>query len=98
MKSDEASPPYETLKIGTPKDYTTDVYKFYFELGEYQDHALKVLVDFLGDKNNTINKLTHGYEVELPIQCVPDIVSALSKKNIAIYQIVRYAKTNNVWA
>ncbi len=42
--------------------------------------------------------LAHGYETELPIQCVPDIVRLLSAENIAVYQVVRYAKTNRVWA
>jgi hypothetical protein len=42
--------------------------------------------------------LAHGYETELPIQCVPDLVRLLSAENIAVYQVVRYAKTNGVWA
>ncbi len=96
MKNEEATPPYETLEIGTPQDYSSDVYKIYFEVGEHNSAALKVLKKFLGNnRKQTINRLTHGYEMELPIQCVPEIVALLSEKNIAIYQVIRYAKTAN---
>lgn len=40
--------------------------------------------------------LPYGYECELAIQCVPDIVCELAKENIAVYQVIRYAKTKNV--
>ena len=99
MMSNEANPPYETLEIGTPRDYSTDMYKVYFEVGEYKNIALNVLVAFLGtDKKESIRHLAHGYEVELPMQCIPEVVHLLSEKNIAIYQIVRYAKTTNSWS
>ena len=41
--------------------------------------------------------LPYGYECGLAIQCVPDIVRELAKQNIAVYQVIRYAKTKNVW-
>ena len=31
MKSTDATPPYETLEIGTPKDYASDMYRFYIK-------------------------------------------------------------------
>jgi hypothetical protein len=37
------------------------------------------------------------YEAELPIQCVPEIVKLLVAENIAVYQVVRYAKTTATW-
>ncbi|WXT99515.1 MAG: hypothetical protein Ctma_0214 [Catillopecten margaritatus gill symbiont] len=99
MRNDDAVPPYETLEIGTPRDYTSDVYKVYFEVGEHNNMALEVLTWFVGkDKEKTINRLEHGYEVELSIQCVPDVVGLLTEKNIAIYQVIRYAKTGDTWS
>jgi len=98
MKSTDAAPPYETLEIGTPSDYTNDVYRFYFEVGEYKGLAGKVIKDFLGEEKFTfVLKLEHGYEIELPIQCVPDLTEELVTKGVGIYQIVRYAKTKNAW-
>lgn len=98
MRNDEADPPYETLEIGTPLDYTTDVYRVYFEVADVDDTVYTLLQDFAGaDRADTILCLAHGYELELPIQCVPDIVKMISSKNIAIYQVVRYAKTASSW-
>jgi hypothetical protein len=98
MKSTDASPPYETSEIGTPLDYTSDVYRFYFEIGEHEEGAKKIILKYLGpEKSKSLIKLAHGYEVELPIQCVPDIVRELANVNIAVYQVVRYAKTNGIW-
>ena len=34
--------------IGTPKDYTESLYRFYFEVGEYNDLAKTIITDFLG--------------------------------------------------
>ena len=98
MKSNEASPPYETLEIGTPLDYSSDIYKVYFEVGEYNNTALEVLIKYVGkSKEKTISKLAHGYEVELPIQCIPEIVGLLIQGKVAIYQVIRYAKTSKTW-
>ena len=98
MKSTDATPPYETLEIGTPKDYTDDVYRFYFEIGMSGENALNIIRKFLGpEKSKQILLLPHGYEIELPIQCVPDLIQELVQEGIGIYQVVRYAKTENVW-
>ena len=94
MKSNEAEPPYETLEIGTPLDYTSDIYRVYFEVNDHNGKVMKILTDFLGEaKAAQILKLAHGYETEMPIQCVPDVVRLLCEENISIYQVVRYAKT-----
>jgi hypothetical protein len=98
MKSTDSEPPYEKLEIGTPSDYTSDLYRFYFEVGENRNAAKKIIIEFLGPENsNKLITLTHGYEIELAIQCVPDIVRKLVNENIAIYQVIRYAKVNGVW-
>ena len=99
MRIDEAEPAYETLEIGTSRDYTNDVYKVYLEAHEHDGSVLRILTEYLGDdKASSINKLTHGYELELPIQCIPELVRLLTQENIAVYQVVRYAKTNSTWA
>lgn len=98
MKSTDAVPPYETLEIGTPKDYSNDLYFFYFEVGEFNEHALKIIREYLGpERMKHLRSLPHGYEFELPIQCVPDLVQRLVNQNVALYQVVRYAKSNKTW-
>lgn len=98
MKSNEADPPFETLEIGTPRDYTSDMYKVYFEVAEHDGAVLSILTEYIGeDKASKIVSLTYGYEIELPIQCIPEVVRLLSKNNIAVYQVIRYAKTNSTW-
>ncbi len=98
MKSTDVKPPYETLETGTPLDYTSELYKVYFEVRENNGIVLKMLTEFLGEeKASCINTLAHGYELELPIQVIPEVVKVLSQNNIAVYQVVRYAKTNRTW-
>ncbi len=95
MKSDNAEPPYETSEIGTPLDYTEDLYRFYFEIRDAAGVAELELKSFLGREHaNNLCRLTHGFEMDLPIQCVPDLIRILSAKSIAIYQVVRYAKVD----
>ena len=85
-------------EIGTPRDYSESVYRVYFEVGEHNAIALNILTSYLGeDRACSIIKLTHGYELEVPIQCVPELARLLCEKNIAIYQIVRFAKTDSKW-
>ena len=97
MKSTDAHPLYETKEIGTPLDYTDDLYRVYFELMDVDGKAGEIITGFLGaEQIDSIMKLDYGYEVELPIQSVPDIVRELSRHNIAIYQVVRYAKVKSL--
>ena len=51
MKSTDASPPYETSEIGTPLDYTSDLYRFYFEVGEHDEAAKKIILKYMGPEN-----------------------------------------------
>lgn len=85
-------------EIGTIKDYSEDMYKVYFEVGEYEESALTVLMAVVGERHSDkVVSLEHGYEVELPIQCIPEVVRLLSEENIAIYQIVRRERTDSKW-
>ncbi|MFQ6370257.1 hypothetical protein [Shewanella sp. YIC-542] len=83
---------------GTPRDYSEQTYRFYFEVGEFQGKALGIISAFVGSHHaKRIVTLPFGYELDLPIQCVPDIAKLLSMQNIAIYQIVKYEKTDTQW-
>ena len=98
MNNADADPPYETAELGTPLDYTSDVYRVYFEVRDSGGSARRIIGDFLGlERAAEMLTLAHGYETELPIQCVPEVVRLLAAENIAVYQVVRYAKTNRVW-
>jgi hypothetical protein len=98
MNSNNADPPYETSEIGTPLDYTEDLYRFYFEIRDTNGVAERALNRFLGREHaKCLHRLTHGFEMDLPIQSVPDLIRILSGENIAIYQVVRYAKVGGAW-
>lgn len=98
MKSTDAVPAYETSEIGTPKDNTEDLHHVYFEVGEHQEKAKRILGDYLGEERiGTIQTLAHGYIVEIAVQCTPDIVKRLADENIAVYQVNRFAKNNGSW-
>jgi len=98
MKSNDAIPPFETTEIGTPLDYTEDLYRFYLEVRDIDGTVEKLLCDFLGTAQaEQLQRLTHGFELSLPIQCVPDIIRLLTHENVAVYQIVRYAKVAGSW-
>jgi len=68
------------------------------EVAEYQGMARSVIEEYLGpERSKELTELPFGYECELAIQVVPDIVRELAKQNIGVYQVVRYAKTRGVW-
>jgi hypothetical protein len=93
MKSDRADPPFETSAIGTPLGYTEHLYRIYLETRDADGAAERALKGFLGtERARRLVRLTHGFELELPIQCVPDVIRLLARENVAIYQVVRYAK------
>ena len=53
---------------------------------------------FVGDSHSKhILHLEFGYELAMPIQCIPEVVKLLNQKNIAIYQIVRGEKIAENW-
>ncbi len=94
----ETELPDTTSAGGTPRDYTEDMYRCYFEVGEHLGRAKEIISNFIGpEKAQELLTLAYGYEVEMPIQAVPDLVRLLVNSNIAVYQVVRYAKTDSVW-
>ncbi len=98
MNSSKQAHSSDTVAQGTPLDYSSAMYRVYFEIGEHQGIAKHAIEAYLGpERSKNLVALPYGYECELAIQCVPDIVRELAQQNIAVYQVVRYAKTGNVW-
>ena len=93
MKLKDATPPYTSEEIGTPKDYTEDRYKVYFEVVDVEGRVLEILGAY---SQNPIEALSHGYEAILAIQMVPEIVREIAAHNIALYQVIRYAKVETL--
>jgi hypothetical protein len=91
-KSDVTSP------VGTPSDYSEDLYRFYFELIDKDKVAKEIITQFLGEEHAVnLTAVEYGYEFNIPIQCAPEIVRLLQKRDIAIYQVVRLARTPGIW-
>jgi hypothetical protein len=92
----------ESRTIGTPREYTNDLYRVYFEVGEHENLAGAVMTQFLMSRSqdipnlsfsaNSLRQHTYGYEVDIPLQLIPEIVRELAKKNVAIYQVIRINK------
>ena len=98
MDLSERFSPRELSLRGTPRDYSTDMYRVYFEVGEHDGLARRTIEGCLGvERSKTLISLPYGYECEVAIQIVPEIMAALLRHNIGVYQVVRYAKTNSVW-
>jgi len=89
MLSTDVTPPYETSEIGTPRDYTPDLYRFYFELGRVTPEIEALFVSY---SQEPVVLLSYGIEATFPIQIVPDLIRELISENEAIYQVIRYAK------
>jgi hypothetical protein len=98
MSSGDTSPPSERRVIGTPLDYSEDLYEFYVEIVDIDGTAERVLRDFLGPRHaKRLRRLAHGFEFAAPIQCAPDLIRLLTQQNIAVYQLVRRAKAEGSW-
>ncbi len=83
---------------GTPGDYSENVYRFYLELADCNHSIRRLIEEFLPEHFAArLVDLDYGFEFEMPIQCAPDLISHLMSKNIAIYQLVRFAKTKGHW-
>lgn len=86
-------------KIGTPGEYTDDLYRVYFEVGEFEDSARNAIASALKSYSqgsahfdftpSSLRQHSHGYEVDIPMQLIPEIVRELAARNVAVYQIVR---------
>lgn len=83
----------------TPADYSDALYRVYFEVGEWQQVALGAISAFLLERSRdhpafhfdpaSVQRVDHGYALELPMQLIPEVVRALAERNVAVYQVVR---------
>ena len=94
LKNTDAKPAYETLEIGSPLDYTNDVYRVYFEVPDATHEAKKIISSFLGpERSEKIVTLAHGYEMALGCNIgyfiVPTLrVNVIKLKGLAAYGFV----------
>ena len=83
---------------GTPRDYSERLYRFYLEVEDPNGAVHAILSDWLGpDHAASLAALSDGYAFDMPIQCAPEVVRALSRVDIAIYQLVRIGRVDGVW-
>jgi len=90
--------PFDT-KRDTPADYSDALYRVYFEVGEWQRTAFDAISAFLLERSRehpacrfdpaSVQAVDHGYELDLPMQLIPEVVRALAERNVAVYQVVR---------
>ncbi len=84
---------------GTPDDYGDTLYRVYFEVGEWEGIARDAITAFLVERASDnpafdfdaslLHARPHGYEVDLPMQLIPEVVRALAERNVGVYQVVR---------
>jgi len=83
---------------GSLGDYSEDLYRHFFEVPDQSGTAKSVILEYLGDERSShLRGVEDGYELDIPIQCAPELVRLLSKDNIAVYQVVRLAKLEGRW-
>jgi hypothetical protein len=91
--------PTSSNSIGTPKDYSSDLYRVYFEVGDHDGSAKEIMVSFLTARSqddasfsfssDLLRTYRQGYEVDVSMQLIPELVRELATNNVAIYQVVR---------
>ena len=63
VRSRDAIPPSEGSVIGTPLDYSENLYRFYLEIVDVDGTAERVLASFLGPRHTKrLRRLAHGFE------------------------------------
>ncbi|MCD6543963.1 MAG: hypothetical protein J7K34_05595 [Flavobacteriaceae bacterium] len=76
-------------KENTPKDYTDNKIKVYFEVADI-DNCLKTIhqSDFAFSLEN-VEKVNYGFMIIIANQVIPEILRVLLHKNQAVYQVKR---------
>ncbi len=85
--------------VGTPADYSNALYRVYVEVGESDFIARDAITAFLVERSadhpafhfvpEALLARDHGYELDLPMQLIPEVVRALAAANVAVYQVRR---------
>ena len=73
----------------TPEDYTERVYRVYFEVMDVDGKAESIIASY---SQELPLKKAFGYEANVAMQMIPEIVRRIAAENIAVYQIVRLQK------
>lgn len=82
---------------GTLGDYSEDLYRYFFEVSDRDGVAKGLLLTHLGAEGSAfLQDVENGYELDIPIQCAPELVRLLTDNNIAVYQVVRSAKSEGL--
>ena len=79
---------------GTLADYSEDLYRHYIEVSDHSGSVRNLLLGYLGHERSAhLREVKNGYELDVPIQCVPELVRLLTSDNIAVYQIARLTQS-----
>jgi hypothetical protein len=98
MKPDDVSALSGTSVIATPLDYNEHLYQFYLEARDVDGSSERLIREWLGERHAArVRRLTHGFELVMPLQCAPDLVRHLAGANIGFYQLVRVARIAGEW-
>ena len=98
MAASDPSYQSDSTSMGTPLDYSESAYRYYLEVAGCRPATKRLIEEFLPQHYAVrIADLDYGFELEMPIQCAPDLVRLLLDKNIAVYQLVRLEKTKGRW-
>jgi hypothetical protein len=89
---------------GTPRDYSDQLYRVFFEIGEFEGLGKRIIMDYLTDNGHRVDPQSYllqttpyGYELEIPMQVIPEIIQALNREKVAVYQVVRIAGPYGSW-
>jgi hypothetical protein len=94
----DTDPQMPSSVAGTLNDYTESLYRHFFEVSDASGAARSVFLKYLGGKHTgRLHRLENGYELDIPIQCAPELVQLLTRDSIAVYQVVRLAKVEGRW-
>lgn len=85
--------------VGTPADYSDALCRVYVEAGESDFIALDAITAFLVERSadhpafhfvpEALRARDHGYELDLPMQSIPEGVRALAAAKVAVCQVRR---------
>jgi hypothetical protein len=75
-----------------------------FEIGEHEGLGKRIIMDYLTANGHRVDPQSYllqttpyGYELEIPMQVIPEIIQALNREKVAVYQVVRIAGPYGSW-
>jgi hypothetical protein len=89
---------------GKPRDYSDSLYRVMFKIGEHDGLGKSIIWRYLAAhghredaKSYIIRTEPYGYVLEIPMQVIPEIIQALNREKVAVYQVVRIAGPYGCW-